>query len=201
MSWGPIEDEAWIFWSPHHMIDCTWCNGREGQAFTWHLLLIQSAAISVYRWAIEHGQKKHFRRVLPTETTTMEQSFTLAALRLIVLGANPKKKKYSYVLLTSFSRLQSPSTATAKTAPFPQIFAVAKSQSNMKNGDLIDATSLRMYFERFQTRQNPYMQLFCHDLLYLRLPLKLLEKGENGVFPARRRPKEQEKKLFWKCSQ
>jgi len=56
----------------------------------------------------------------------MELSFKLATYGSIALDAMVEEKKYSYLLLTTFSQPQSPSTAVTKTSRFSQLFDVPR---------------------------------------------------------------------------
>jgi len=68
---------------------------------------------------LKSWRKWPFRRVVLSETAMMELSFEVASSGSIVLSAMVEKGKPLLDTIRCFSQPQSPSTATAKTAPFP----------------------------------------------------------------------------------
>jgi len=116
---------------------------------------------------LESGRKTRFRRVVPSVTTMMELSFGSVVSGSIVLDAMVEKDKPLLDTITCFNQPQSPSTATAKTTPFPQFIDVPRLKRRRKEGSLELATSTPIVLRRIMETNDPLFGAICYPSLLI----------------------------------
>jgi len=94
-----------VFWRCSQQTDCTWCNGRDEQAFTWYHSLLQFVANKLHH--LTKIKEKFSRFEARKDGTTMKNRFFgMVTSESIVLGTLVEKAKLLFDTIFWLSRSQ-----------------------------------------------------------------------------------------------